>query len=170
MQEVCRSKENQEQDEHTLVRMDDGFRRISMVVVHVQNDGLVVVMTELDEWGYPRRRWFHIFTDLRKLRPIPVANWLLAKFRRGVWHMMALSYWLDLQRDEMRRTHQLVREVSTRIEHNRVDIKAMKEAMFASIVKPNFMWIGEEAAQALGLPGSGAYERVRTRWIKRGEL
>lgn len=51
-----------------------------------------------------------------------------------------------------------------------VDIKAMRLAMMASKPRPNYMWIGEVAAQALGLPGSGAYECVNKEWIKRGEL
>ena len=84
--------------------------------------------------------------------------------------MLALNYWLDLQRDEMRRTHGKIYATSTRIEKNRVDIKEMRLAMMASRPRPNYMWIGDEAAQALGLPGPGAYECVNKEWIKRGEL
>lgn len=97
-------------------------------------------------------------------------NSMLKKVRRGVWHMLALNHWLDLQRYEVRRVHGLVGATSTRIEKNRVDIKAMKRAMLDNTPRPNYMWIGDEAAQALGLPGSGAYECVNKEWIKRGEL
>jgi len=51
------------------------------------------------------------------------------------------------------------------------EIKALKLAMLVpSVVAPQFMWIGKQSAEVLGLPGSGAYERVDGRWIKRGEL